>query len=277
MASQTPRTPSEHEALDRIWRRWAWLAVGSFVFVSLVLGLIVLPSREQPGFDTFAIICHAIGIPGYQTSRLNLPVTARPVSDVAWSSETRRTLANASPQRGAEIERQSCAACHGGNGISVDPKQFPNLAGQYSAAIFKELRDFQTGARKSDIMAGITQALTQAQMMDLAAYYAALTPVHFAVAQGAVGPEIRRLAVEGDPARGNAACDSCHGANRNGPEESPVLFGQPAPYLEQQLKRFGSAERGNDLFERMRAIARQLTPEEMHSLAIYYGGGPASR
>ena len=46
-------------------------------------------------------------------------------------------------------------------------------------------------------------------------------------------------------------------------------------YIEQQLKSFASAERGNDFFERMRSIARLLTPDEMHRLAIYYGGSPA--
>ncbi len=34
--------------------------------------------------------------------------------------------------------------------------------------------------------------------------------------------------------------------------------------------------RHNDIFERMRTIAHQLTPEETHALAIYYHGMPAS-
>ena len=278
MASQTPPDPSEHEALDRSVRRWAWLAVGGFVLVSLVLGLIVLPSREQPGFDPFSIICRAIGIPGYQTAVTNPPAAAAPpVSDVAWSSDSRRMLAHANPQRGGTIVRQTCAACHGQNGISPDPDDFPNLAGQYSAAIFKQLRDFQTGARKSPVMAGMAKPLTEAQMADLAAYFAALPAANFTVAKDAVTLEIRHLAAEGDPVRGNAACDSCHGSNRNGPEEAPVLIGQTAPYLERQLKNFAGDARGNDLFQRMRAIARQLTPGEMHLLAIYYGGSPAPR
>ncbi|MES1179637.1 MAG: hypothetical protein ABUL43_00410, partial [Hyphomicrobium sp.] len=65
--------------------------------------------------------------------------------------------------------------------------------------------------------------------------------------------------------------DSCHGASRGGPDEAPVLVGQSASYLEGQLKNFGSADRRNDLFARMRTIAKQLTPEEIHGLALYYG------
>jgi hypothetical protein len=32
--------------------------------------------------------------------------------------------------------------------------------------------------------------------------------------------------------------------------------------------------RQNDISEQMRTIATQLTPEEMHAVAAYYGGAP---
>lgn len=56
-----------------------------------------------------------------------------------------------------------------------------------------------------------------------------------------------------------------------------MLLGQSSAYLEQQLQLFASGERSGDLFGRMRTIARQLTPEEMRGLAIYYGGNPVPR
>ena len=254
----------------------AWLAIGGFVLVSLVLGLIVIPSREQKGFDPLAVICRALGIPGYGSAGSNsFNSAAIPVSQVAWSAKMRRTLAAANPQRGAEIVKKTCAACHGAFGISADPDDFPNLAGQYKAAIYKQLRDFQTGARKSVVMAAMAKPLSEAQMVDITGYFAGLPPAHSAVAKDAVPPSILLLVAKGDPVRGNAACNACHGANRNGPEEAPALTGQSTHYIEQQLKNFASAERGNDFFERMRSIARLLTPDEMRRLAIYYGGAPA--
>lgn len=276
MAPPTPPIPSPDEALDRSWRLWASLVVGAIVVVTLVVGLVVLPARDEARFNPFASMCRALGIPGYGLARPGLPAAApaAPASDVAWSRETRRLLAQASTQRGAAVA-QSCAGCHGPNGISADPQQFPNLAGQYDTAVFKQLRDYQTGARKSDIMAAMALPLTQAQMADLAAYYASLPAAGSASAQKGATPGLLRLARGGDPARGVAACDSCHGPGRSGPEGTPSLAGQSAPYLEQQLKNFAGAGRGNDLFERMRAIARQLTPDEMHALAVYYGGNPA--
>lgn len=275
MASHTPPLPSRDEALDRSWRLWASLVIAVVALVTLVVGLVVLPARDETGFNPFAAMCRALGIPGYGIVPPKLSAPAAPASDVAWSSETRRLLAQASPQRGKDAA-QTCAGCHGPNGISAAPQQFPNLAGQYDTAVFKQLRDYQTGARKSDIMAAMAQPLSQAQMADLAAYYASLPAGGSAAAQKGAAPGLLRLVRDGDPARGIASCDSCHGPNHSGPEGTPSLTGQSAPYLEQQLKNFAGAERGNDSFERMRAIARQLTPDEMHALAVYYSGNPAS-
>ncbi len=275
MAPQTPPLSSRDEALDRSWRRWAVLAIAVLVLVTLVVGLVVLPARDEAGFTPFASMCRALGIPGYGAVQPGLPAaTAAPASDVAWSSATRRLLAQASPERGAAAA-QACAGCHGPNGISAAPQQFPNLAGQYDTAVFKQLRDYQTGARKSDIMAAMAQPLAEAQMADIAAYYAALPAGGFTVARQGATPALLHLVREGDPARGIAGCDSCHGSSRSGPEGTPALVGQSAPYLEQQLQNFAGSQRGNDLFERMRAIARQLTPDEMHALAVYYSGNPA--
>lgn len=281
MPTDVPPVPAEREALDRRWSIWASVAIGTFMLVSLILGLVVLPGREEAGFNPFAAICRAIGIPGYQQTLpgQTVPRAARilataPVSDVSWTTQTRELLANASAKSGAALAKETCAACHGENGVSVDPQQFPNLAGQSQAAMFKELRDFQTGARKSDIMTPIAQPLTQRQMAEVAAFYDSRASAELMVAASGVALEIGRLARQGDPARAIPSCDSCHGQNRSGPDGAPVLLGEPIPYLEQQLKNFASGSRGNDLYGRMRTIARQLTPDEMHRLAIYYSGMP---
>ncbi len=45
--------------------------------------------------------------------------------------------------------------------------------------------------------------------------------------------------------------------------------------MELRWATIAAAGRSDDSFERMRAIARQLTPDEMHGLAVYYSGNPA--
>ena len=67
-----------------------------------------------------------------------------------------------------------CAACHGKDGNTpVDPS-YPKLAGQHSDFLIRALSDYKSGARKNAIMAGQVQALSKADIENLAAYYAGL-------------------------------------------------------------------------------------------------------
>jgi cytochrome c553 len=278
MAAAPPPLPAEPDAADGSWRLWVSGFVGGFVLVSLILALIVLPAPSESKFDPFTAICRALGIPGYEKVPPD-PGAARasaPVSNVAWTVETRRRLSDASATRGAVLAKGTCGACHGVDGRSVNPTQFPDLAGQSEAAIFKELHDFQSGDRKSAIMQPVAQLLTNEQMADVASYYATRPSVDVRVADSGVLLNISTLAREGDPLRAIPSCDSCHGPSRSGPEGTPFLLGQSTSYLETQLKNFATDERHNDFFERMRIIAHELTPEEERGLAIYYHGMPPS-
>jgi len=66
-----------------------------------------------------------------------------------------------------------CASCHGAKGISSAP-MWPNLAGQKAAYLVKQMKDFKSGKRKDASMAGMVAGLTQADMENIAAYYASL-------------------------------------------------------------------------------------------------------
>lgn len=74
----------------------------------------------------------------------------------------------------------ACAACHGADGNSTDP-QYPRLAGQHANYLERALLDYQAGARKNPIMAGMVGGLTKDDITNLAAYYASqpgvVTPV----------------------------------------------------------------------------------------------------
>jgi cytochrome c553 len=273
--TEVPSPPPE--SADRSWRLWASIVVGSFVAVSLILGFVVLPSRDEARVGPFAALCRALGIPGYEKiPPLPAGPVSAPASRVAWTAKTRDLLASGSATRGAALAKDVCSACHGLDGKSVDPTQFPNLAGQTKAAIYKQLRDFQSGDRQSDVMGPVAQQLNEQQIADAAAYYAGQKPADLMAAASGVDLEIVTLARIGDPRRGIPSCDSCHGQSRSGPEGAPLLLGQTPAYMERQLKNFAARERHNDLYERMRVNARRLTPQEIHSLPIYYSGMPAS-
>jgi cytochrome c553 len=65
-----------------------------------------------------------------------------------------------------------CAACHGADGKSTQPI-YPHLAGQYASYLELALREYRSGARKNAIMAPQAAALTDAEIRQLAEYYAA--------------------------------------------------------------------------------------------------------
>lgn len=68
-----------------------------------------------------------------------------------------------------------CASCHGSNGISAID-MWPNLAGQKTAYLIKQLRDFRDGSRNDAVMAGMSKALSDEDIENLAAYYNSLSP-----------------------------------------------------------------------------------------------------
>jgi cytochrome c553 len=76
--------------------------------------------------------------------------------------------------KGKELADAQCAACHGKDFVSpVDPS-YPKLAGQYYDYLEKALRDYQTGARKNAIMAGLAKPLSRTDISNVASYLSGL-------------------------------------------------------------------------------------------------------
>jgi cytochrome c553 len=67
----------------------------------------------------------------------------------------------------------ACQACHGLDGMSKLPDA-PNLAGQPAPYLERELRAYRSGARRSEVMSVAARTLSDADIRDLAAYYAAI-------------------------------------------------------------------------------------------------------
>ena len=67
-----------------------------------------------------------------------------------------------------------CSACHGADGNSAAPT-FPNLAGQGEKYLVKQLKDIRDGARPVPTMAGQVDNMSDAQLADIAAFYASQT------------------------------------------------------------------------------------------------------
>lgn len=66
-----------------------------------------------------------------------------------------------------------CAVCHGINGIGVNP-DVPNLAGESTLYLEKQLNAFRNGERKHEQMSIIAQGLKEEDVRELAAWYSGL-------------------------------------------------------------------------------------------------------
>jgi cytochrome c553 len=128
-------------------------------------------------------------------------------------------------------------------------------------------------------MSAMAKSLSPQDSADVAAYFAAQRDGLPAIGGNRVpesGRSLReadpaqRLVFAGDPQRGIPPCSACHGPGgyKLG---APALHGQHAAYIERQLAAFKQGMRENDIFRQMRVIAKQLTQDEMHALAMFYG------
>jgi cytochrome c553 len=66
-----------------------------------------------------------------------------------------------------------CQTCHGLDGLSKIPDA-PNIAGDPEAYLVKALNDYRKGSRRNDMMSIVAQQLSDADVADLAAYFAAI-------------------------------------------------------------------------------------------------------
>jgi cytochrome c553 len=180
-------------------------------------------------------------------------------------------LAEAPVQKTAEQTVNTvCAACHGADGnsaITLNPK----LASQHPEYIEKQLTEFKSGKRANAVMSGMAAGLSEQEIKDLAAYFAAKKLNLGQATKNGVGSLGEKIYRGGVAATGVPACASCHSPNGAGlPKQFPRIGGQHADYTLAQMKAFRSTERANAPM--MMAIAAKMTDAEMAAVADYIQG-----
>lgn len=191
---------------------------------------------------------------------------------LAWASTAPVSATRGDPAKAQKIVNEVCGACHGTDGNSNTPA-YPVLAGQHPEYITKQLHDFKSGARRNAIMAPNVVGLSDEDMLNLGAYFAAQTPKPRLARDPALVAAGQRLFKGGNAGSGVPACASCHGPNGAGiPVQFPRLAGQHAKYVETQLRNFRSGDRANDGGKMMQVIARKLTDQEMRAVAEFISG-----
>jgi cytochrome c553 len=188
-----------------------------------------------------------------------------------------------------------CAACHGPQGISIAPT-FPNLAGQRADFLYWQLVEF---TRNPDSpMSPLVADLGDQDKLDLAAYYASLTPpptpadADAAPADATLARRGEQLYLSGEPSRGIPPCQGCHGpdagghvdalrADRNGhtPYAAyPALRGQQAIYLQTKLADYRDGKMHDSTTDFvMTGIGERLDDDSIQALSTWLSSLPASQ
>jgi cytochrome c553 len=158
-----------------------------------------------------------------------------------------------------EAKAQTCAACHGANGVPTDPKTMPIIWGQQANYLYKELHDYKSGDRKSPIMAPVVADISLPDLRLLANYFAAKT-----------WPPKQGSGAADAPPNGIAQCQPCHQQNFEGGAPAPRLAGLSYEYLAGAMKSFADDERTNN--GDMPKFMKALSDSDRDAMAHYLAG-----
>jgi cytochrome c553 len=165
-------------------------------------------------------------------------------------------LAGAATAQDLEAGRKvatMCRTCHGLDGRAVMPVA-PNIGGEAAVYLAAQLDAFRSGARENEMMTVVAAGLSDQQIADVSAWYAA----HTATAVPPPGF---------DPAAA-PACIACHGADGIAViDEAPNFAGENAVYIDTQLKAFRGGKRVSEI---MTPIAQGLDDAAIRAAADWY-------
>jgi len=191
---------------------------------------------------------------------------AKPAAAVAAKPD----LAKPDLAKGQATATNVCATCHTSDGSRGSPAN-PIIQGQHPEYLAKQLAEFKAGKRANPIMQGMAAALSEADMKNVAAFYAGKQPKPgFAKNkdQVALGEKIYRGGIAD---RMVPACAGCHGPSGAGiPAQYPRLSGQHADYTAAQLNAFRSGARANSA--PMTGVAAKMNDKEIKAVADYIAG-----
>lgn len=167
-------------------------------------------------------------------------------------------------------EDLGCADCHGDANSEPIGSYVPILAGQSQAYLERAMIEYRSGARDSGFMSVAAAPLTDHQVAEISNYYAGLAPpdgkssdIAGSMEQGA------NIAQKGLPQADIPACLACHAGEVSA--SFPKLAGQPAPYLEQQLRLWQAGQRRTSGYGAIMAtIAQRLDEEQIRQVSAYF-------
>jgi cytochrome c553 len=181
-----------------------------------------------------------------------------PMPQLAAAVAAKAAPAKPDPVQAGKAAAAACGGCHGEAGISKTPGM-PSLVGLDPNYLVAAMKAYKDGGRKNDMMKTLLAAVPEADMSNIALYYALQKP----------GPA--QTPKSGDQAAGKsaaAACAGCHGDQGvSGNPATPSLAGQDAQYFAAAIQAYKNASRGDEI---MKGLAASLDDRAIRNLSAYY-------
>lgn len=184
-----------------------------------------------------------------------------------WATAGLPAMAAANPPA---VVENLCSVCHGPGGNSISPR-FPRLAAQQPEYLEAQLKAFRDHTRADpdarDFMWGWARLLSDADIKQIAAYYASQKPVPGTSSSPILAARGKTIYELGIPSHSVPACVVCHQANAEGKDTFPRLASQHAAYIVKQLEVFHSPLRPAAVA--MSAIVTGITNDDAEAVAAY--------
>ena len=169
------------------------------------------------------------------------------------------------PVAAGKAAAAGCAGCHGEGGVSKIPGM-PSLVGLDPKYLVAAMKAYKTGQRKHDMMKSLLGAIGDADLNNIALYYALQKPAR------------AQTPAAGNAAAGKAAaaaCAACHGdAGVSGSPATPSLAGQDAQYFAAAIRGYADGSRKDDA---MKGLAAALDERATRDLAAFYAAQQPQR
>ena len=163
---------------------------------------------------------------------------------------------------GKTIAERDCKTCHGLDGKGVAPA-IPHLAAQRERYLLASLAEYKEGKRTHAALRDLTKSMSDADMRNIAAYYASQPPV-----VNAAATDVKHSSPYEKGKSLAAPCAKCHGEDGNSKVAgTPTLAGQQPHYLVAAIQEYHQGERATAAMKAMLPDASKL---ELENLALYF-------
>lgn len=161
-----------------------------------------------------------------------------------------------------------CGACHLPSGAGRPDGTFPQLAGQHTTVLIKQMADIRAGLRDNPTMYPFAMSMIDPQeLADASAYMQSLCiPTDHGVYEG----KDAAAQVAAGKALYDKQCVECHGKNGEGDKAKfyPVIAGQHYKYLLRQMTEIRDGHRRNANPDMVKVI-KPYTNDQLVAISAY--------